>query len=239
VGDPARLTTKDWSVKYLLSGIGRCGECPTTPHLRTVKQRYDTRAYQCSEKFHTTMRMELLDSYVEEALLEWLRTRAADAFRTDEQQVRAAKARVRLKALERQLEEAREKAETFDEETGEPKLSLESFARQEAKLLPMIKKAKQDTEVVEAPPLVRGLIAADDVEDRWEALTIEQQRTVVRACVNVRLNRARARGVRSIEPGRITLVFAGEEGFRALPRHARATARGQEPASAAAGPSGT
>lgn len=133
------------------------------------------------------------------------------------------------------MEEAREKAETFDEETGEPKLSLDSFARQEAKLLPLIKKAKQETEVVEAPPLVRGLIGAEDVDDRWEALAVEQQRTVVRACVNVRLNRARARGVRSIEPGRITLVFAGEEGFRAQQRHVRvsAHAKGQGPASEA------
>ena len=235
VGDESRKTTKDWSVKHLLSGIARCGECGDRPHLRTVKTRRGARAYQCSQGYHTMMRTELLEGYVEEALLGWLRTRAADAFRTDEQQARAAKARLRLKALKGQLEEAREKAETFDEETGEPKLSLDSFARQEAKLLPLIKKAKQETEVVEAPPLVRGLIGAEDVDDRWEALAVEQQRTVVRACVNVRLNRARARGVRSIEPGRITLVFAGEEGFRAQQRHVRgsAHAKGQGPASEA------
>ncbi|MGW0495093.1 recombinase family protein [Streptomyces sp. NPDC003007] len=239
VGDESRKTTKDWSVKHLLSGIARCGECSDRPHLRTVKTRGGARAYQCSQGYHTMMRTELLEGYVEQALLDWLRTRAADAFRTDEQQARAAKARVRLKALEMQLEQAREKAETFDEETGEPKLSLESLTRQEAILLPLIKKAKQDTEVVEAPPLVRGLIGVEDVEDRWEALAIEQQRTIVRTCVNVRLNRARARGVRSIEPGRITLVFAGEEEFRAQPRHVRGSvhAAGKGPASGV--PSGT
>jgi DNA invertase Pin-like site-specific DNA recombinase len=239
VSDPARLTTKDWSVKHLLSGIGRCGECSHHPHLRTVKTRRGARAYQCSEGYHTMMRTELLEGYVEEALLGWLRTRAADAFRTDEQQARAAKARVRLKALEAQMEEARNKAATFDEETGEPLLSVASLATLEAALLPQIKKAREATEVVQAPPLLKGLLGAEDVEDRWEALTIEQQRSVVRACVNVRLNRARARGVRSIEPGRITLVFAGEEGFRAQPRHARGSvhAAGKGPASGV--PSGT
>jgi DNA invertase Pin-like site-specific DNA recombinase len=235
----SRLTTRDWSVKYLLSGIGRCGECAHFPHLRTAKTRGGARAYQCSERFHTMMRVELLEGYVEEALLEWLRTRAVDAFRTDEQQARAAKARIRLRALQGQLEEARAKAETFNEETGEPLLSLESLARQEAILLPLIKKATQDTEVVEAPPLVRGLIAAEDVEARWDALTVEQQRTVVRACVNVRLNRARARGVRSIEPGRVTLVFAGEEGFRVQPRHARGNVPARRSEAASASPSGT
>ena len=172
VGDESRKTTKDWSVKHLLSGIARCGECGDRPHLRTVKTRRGARAYQCSQGYHTMMRTELLEGYVEEALLGWLR---------------------------------------------------------------LIKKAKQETEVVEAPPLVRGLIGAEDVDDRWEALAVEQQRTVVRACVNVRLNRARARGVRSIEPGRITLVFAGEEGFRAQQRHVRvsAHAKGQGPASEA------
>lgn len=235
VGDPARLTTKDWSVKHLLSGIARCGECGEHPHLRTVKTRRGARAYQCSQGYHTMMRTELLEAYVEDALLDWLRSRGADAFRTDEQQVRAAKARLRLKALEGQLEDARAKAVTFDEETGEPGLSVATLATLEAALLPQIRKARAATEVVEAPPLLKGLLGAEDVEERWDALAIEQQRIVVRACVNVRLNRARARGVRSIEPGRVTLVFAGEQEFRVQQRHVRvsAHAKGQAPASGA------
>ncbi|MEU3945392.1 recombinase family protein [Streptomyces sp. NPDC029526] len=224
VRDPARRTTKDWTVKYLLSGIARCGECGTDPHLRVVKTR-GRRAYQCSEGYHTMMRVELLDGYVEEALLEWLATRAADAFRTDEQQARAAQARARLAVLERQLEEARGQAATVDERTGEPLLSVASLVALEAALVPQIVKARAATEVVHAPPVVQGLVGAGDVEERWEALSVEQRRAVVRTCVNVRLHRARARGVRSVEPGRVTLVFAGEAGFRAQLRHVRGPAR--------------
>jgi DNA invertase Pin-like site-specific DNA recombinase len=235
VGAESRRTTRDWSVKHLLSGIARCGECSDRPHLRTVKTRGGARAYQCSQGYHTMMRTELLEGYVEQALLDWLRVRGADAFRTDEQQARAAKARVRLKALEGQLADARERAATFDEETGEPRLSVASLATLEAALLPQIRKAREASEVVQAPPLLQGLLGTEDVDERWEELSIEQQRTVVRACVNVRLNRARARGVRSIEPGRITLVFAGEEGFRAQLRHVRAGGKVPAPAD----PSGT
>ncbi|MFF9205096.1 recombinase family protein [Streptomyces sp. NPDC014986] len=220
VGTESRLSTRDWSVKYLLSGIARCGECAHAPHLRTVKTRRGARAYQCSEGYHTMMRVELLEGYVEQALLEWLRERGQDAFRTDEQQERAAAARTRLAVLTEQLAEAREQAGTLDK-TNRPLLSVASLAAIEASLEPQIAAAEEEARVVEAPPLVRGLLNADDLDDRWEALAIEQQRTVVRACVNVRLNRARARGVRSIEPGRITLVFAGEAGFRAQLRRAR------------------
>jgi site-specific DNA recombinase len=223
VNDPARLTTKDWSVKWLLSGIARCGECAAAPHLRVMKNR-KYKAYQCSEGFHTAMRTEMLDAYVEQALLDWLQYRAASAFRTDDQEARAAKARLRLDSLDRQLKEARKRATTFDEETGEPLLSQESLSALEASLLPLVKKAKAEAEVVHAPPLMRGLIGRADVAERWEELTMEQRRSVIRGSVNIRLHRARKRGVRRIEPGRVVLTFLGEEGFRASLRHARGTA---------------
>ncbi|MEV6119873.1 recombinase family protein [Streptomyces sp. NPDC052077] len=223
VRDPARLTTKDWSVRYLLSGIARCGECEHAPHLRVVKTR-GHRAYQCSEGYHTMMRTKMLEGYVEQALLKWLELRATDAFRTDDQQVKAAKARTRLAGLKQQLADAQEKAATFDD-GGRPLLSVDSLTTLEARLVPMIEAAEAESRVVQVPPVLVGLIGASDMEKRWKDLTTEQQRAVVRQCVNVRLHRARARGIRTIEPGRIVLAFVGEEGFRAQPRHARGAAR--------------
>ncbi|MFB6787626.1 recombinase family protein [Streptomyces olivaceus] len=227
VKDPSRLTTKDWSVKYLLSGIARCGACEHRPHLRVVKTR-GFRAYQCSDGYHTMMRVNMLQAYVEQALLEWLKLRAADAFRTDDQQEQAAKARTRLGALRQQLAEAQEKATTFGED-GRPGLSVDSLAALEERLMPMIDAAEAETHVMQVPPLLKGLVGADDVEERWDGLTVEQQRAVVRQCVNVDLNRARARGVRSIEPGRVTLTFADEAGFRARPRRARGNVPASRP----------
>jgi hypothetical protein len=169
-------------------------------------------AYQCIEKFDAVMREDRMDAYVQVALLDWLRWRAAPAFRTDDEDKRAAQARVRLKALEGQLEEAREQATTFRAD-GRPLLSVTSLSALEERLEPLIETARAESEVVQAPPLLRKLIGKEDVAERWADLTMEQRRTVLRASVNIRLNRARARGVRRIEPGRIELTFRGEEGF--------------------------
>jgi hypothetical protein len=219
-------------VKHLLSGIARCGECEDHPHLRVGKSR-GYLVYGCSARFDSQMRKDKLDAYVEEAVVSWFGSRAAvAAFQSDEQEKRAERARTRMKALQRQLDEARELAATFKEDGVTPRLSLASLAVQEDRLVPQIEAAKAEAQEMNAPPLVRRLVGRPDVQEIWdEKLTIEQQRTVLRAVVNIRLNRARSRGVRTIEPGRITLRFFGQPGFRDQPRYARADVRG--PAAAA------
>lgn len=231
IKNPARKTTKDFSVKHLLSGIARCGECADAPPLRVLKTR-SYLAYQCVDKFHTVLRKDRMDAYVQVALLDWLRWRAAPAFRTDDEDKRAAQARVRLKALEQQLEEAQEQATTFRAD-GRPLLSVGSLSALEERLEPLIEHARAESEVVQAPPLLKTLIGKEDVAERWEDLTMEQRRTVLRSSVNIRLFKARARGVRRIEPGRIVLTFRGEPGF-SLPR-ASTSRRGPGRAPAAGG----
>lgn len=232
IGAESRNTVRDYAVKHLLSGIARCGECADHPHLRVGKSR-GYLVYGCSARFDSQMNKDKLDAYVEEAVVSWLGSRAAvAAFQSDEQEKRADRARVRMKALQRQLDEAREMATTFKADGVTPQLSLASLAMQEERLVPQIEAAKAEAQEMDAPPLVRRLVGRPDVQEIWdEELTVEQQRTVLRAVVNIRLNRARSRGVRAIEPGRITLRFFGQTGFRDQPRYARADVRG--PAAAA------
>jgi DNA invertase Pin-like site-specific DNA recombinase len=232
VGDESRNTVRDYAVKHLLSGIARCGECEDHPHLRVGKSR-GYLVYGCSARFDSQMRKDKLDAYVEEAVVSWFGSRAAvAAFQSNEQEKRAERARARMKALQRQLDEARELAATFKEDGVTPRLSLASLAVQEDRLVPQIEAAKAEAQEMNAPPLVRRLVGRPDVQEIWdEKLTIEQQRTVLRAVVNIRLHRARSRGVRTIEPGRISLRFFGQPGFRDQPRYVRADVRG--PAAAA------
>jgi site-specific DNA recombinase len=215
----------------LLSGIARCGECEDQPHLRVGKSR-GYLVYGCSARFDSQMRKDKLDAYVEESVLEWLRTKAVAAFQSDEQEKRADRARVRMAALQRQLDEAREMAATFKADGVTPRLSLASLAMQEERLVPQIEAAKVEAMAMDAPPLVRRLVGNPAAQEIWdEELRVEQRRTVLRAVVNIRLNRARSRGVRTIEPGRITLTFYGDAGFRDQPRYVRGPVRG--PAAAA------
>lgn len=211
VNDPKRRTTHDHSVKHELSFLALCGEHDAP--LKVMKNRYYL-GYTCSEKYDTVMRKELLEAYVEEAVIRWLSSpAAADAFRNDEQEKQAEAARARVEYLNGQLSEAREMAGEMDDQ-GRPKLSIASLASIEARLMPQLDEAQAAAEVTSAPPVLRRLLRAEDVEKVWEGLTVPQRRTVLRTIVTVRLFKARARGVRKIEPGRITLSFVGQEEFR-------------------------
>ncbi|EST22824.1 recombinase family protein [Streptomyces niveus] len=212
VKNPARLTTKDWSVKHLLSGIGRCGECPTWPPLRMLNNR-GIISYQCDENYDTVISEAKLDAYVEEAVIEYLGSKAAiAAFRSTDDEKRAEQARALHGRLTTQLKEAR-KAATTVREDGSLALSVDSLGAMESSLTPQIEKAKEQMEAFTAPPVLRGLIGRENVDELWDDMTIDQRRSVLRAVVNVRLFKARARGVTRIEPGRVQLTFLGEPGF--------------------------
>lgn len=215
LADPARVWTRDRTVRHLLSGITYCGEHgDDLPKLRVVKGT-PQRRYQCPQQ-DTTLRQDWFEAYVEEAVVGWLASpRAREAFRQDDQQEEAAAARALVKTLEQQLDDARELAGAIADD-GTPGLSPLSLAAMERRLTPQITAAKAKLREFSAsvPPLLARLMDADDVDREWQDLEIEQQREVIRRVVTVRLHRAHAKGIKKILPGRITFAFVGEEGFR-------------------------
>lgn len=209
---------KDWSAKYLLSGIARCGECETeegaAPLVNQKNRAY--MSYSCRAASCVSLVDDKFEAYVEEGLLDYLSSKAAvAAFRSTDDEERAQEARSLVEALEAQLREARAKASTMGPD-HKPLLSLDSLTAIETGLLPQIEDAKATADAVNAPPVLRGLVGQGrpDLERLWnDEMSIEQRRAVVQAVVNVRLFRARVHGVRRLEPGRITLTFYGEPGF--------------------------
>lgn len=222
LADPTRTSTKDWSVKHLLAGIARCGECPVDSQGRSPRLRANPSdgviTYLCSERFDVSMREAKMNAYVEEAVIEWLASKApAEAFTSSDGHEKAEKARARLKALRDQLEDARVRSTTIRED-GTPMLSLDSLTVIEDRLQPAIDRAKVESEEVAVPPLLRGFIgqSRETVDALWsDGLTIEQQRALLRQVVNIRLHKAAARGARTVGPERVRLVFVGEPGFKA------------------------
>ncbi|MEU0991077.1 recombinase family protein [Streptomyces sp. NPDC005953] len=218
---PGRTSVKDWSVKYMSAGIARCGRCPTDemgwpPRMRSQPSG-GRMTYTCAEKYDVSIRQEKLDAYVEEAVVEWLASKAPEeAFTSSVATDRAAKARGRHQTLSAQLSEARRMAAALGPD-GAPQLSLASLVDLEARLQPAIDKAAREAETAAVPPLVRSFMgqSREVIEALWDGLTIEKQRAVLRLVVNVTVNRAPHRGARTIEPGRVDLVFVGESGFRA------------------------
>jgi DNA invertase Pin-like site-specific DNA recombinase len=205
--------SRNTQVRWLLSGEGTCGPCDGQSVLRVRRNRGRV-YYTCGTCFRVTMEVEKMHAYVETGVLRWLGSpAAAAAFQTDGGSEQAAAARRLRDSLVAQLSEARNAAATFDDE-GKPLLSVMSLAALEAQLTPKIEKAGRAAEVAGVPPLLRGLVGANDVEDRWEDMTLPQQRDVLRAVVNIRLNPARHNGLHAVEPGRITMTYVGQPGFK-------------------------
>ncbi|MFF5451818.1 recombinase family protein [Streptomyces sp. NPDC012950] len=212
---------RDTSAKYLATMIAECGKCHAAngpeaePEVLHSLLNRGLMSYLCRACFGVTMEMRKFDAYVETGLLRWLASpAAAAAFRSGtEAEERTASARRLRDVLQQQLVEAREAVATVGPD-GRPLLSVLALADLESRLIPQIERAQRDSEEAGVPPLLRGLVGADDVDERWEQMSIGQRRDVLRAVVNVRLNPARSRGVRAIEPGRIEMIYVGQPGFR-------------------------
>lgn len=241
----AQAFERDTELKYLLSNIALCGECGD--HARLIKGKYPngTWCYRCVTGKDTSLRLEPFDAYVTQGVLSWLRKpEAREALMPSQGNLseQLAEAQGLIDAYEEQLTEARALSRKFKD--GRPLLSVASLSGMEQDLLPLIEAEKRKLDSVTGiSPLVLRLLNAKDPAEVWDgdgrpgqpALTLPQKREVIRRVVTVRLFSARAKGVRRIEPGRITLSYVGEPGFRGAQPRARGTARAQGRGPAAPG----
>ena len=224
LGEPGRRTSRDQAAKHLLSGIAGCGVCaPGTPERAVglgrgpMNPSIKSPTYRCRYGTHVAVACDRLDAYVEEAVIQWLRTPAAAAAFQAPDDGELTEARGRLEALRGQLAEARNLAGQFDPVTHQPRLSVGSLVALEEQVLPRIRQAEAEVQRLAASgdPVVDTLVAPGevDVEGAWAELTVAQKRHALRRLVRVTLNRAQQRGTRRFEPGRVELLFAGQPGF--------------------------
>ncbi|XUM05292.1 recombinase family protein [Streptomyces venezuelae ATCC 10712] len=224
--DPTRMTRKDSEVVHLLSGIALCGMCGDHVVLKAHKMSGNRPYLRCEEKWDTATREDWVDSFVEAALMEWLKSPAAqEAFfpKADAKAKEREALGTRLAKLQAQLEEGRTLAAELDEESGEFLLSPMGLARLEKSLIPLIKKTEEKlAESHDLPAHLAGLLSAPDPAIVWAGdtardrpgLTMDQKREVIRKVVTVRVYRASRPGVKRLEPGRVKLSWVGEPGYR-------------------------
>lgn len=245
--DPQRTTQRGTEVAHLLSLIALCGVCGDHAVMSARRSSKSGRwNLTCREAQNVSVSEDLADAFVEQAVIAWFRDKqkamAALVPESDEVEQKMAAAQRLINAYEEQLAEARALAEEFDDETGQFRLSAASLARMEQRLLPKLEaERKRLRSFTGVSPLLLSLLNADDPAAVWYGhgdeededvaaaglgLTLDQKREVIRKVVSVRIHQARKQGVRRLEPGRITLAFAGEPGFRARPLRAPESARG-------------
>ncbi|MFE3031508.1 recombinase family protein [Streptomyces canus] len=263
LSDPGRVSHRGSEPAHLLSMIALCGPCGDHALLKSrlkggnsrtpSKDRpRDTPTLHCKERSDTSIREAWADAYVETAVIEWFRDKrkATTALVPDDSDVeeKVATAQRRINAYEEQLAKARALAEEFDDDTGQFRLSADSLASMEQRLLPKLEaERKKLREVTGVSPLLLSLLNAPDPDVIWNGrapqgggpreggLSLEQRREVIKKVVTVRLWKASRPGIQRLEEGRITLAFVGEPGFRDGSRRVRESV----PSAGSEGPSGT
>jgi DNA invertase Pin-like site-specific DNA recombinase len=200
--DPARKNTSKRERAHLLSGVARCGQCGAT--MKWWKNR-QYNVYACSAAYHNVIGEEYVDEYVTSIILERLgRDDASELVGDDSPPAELIAARERSAELQKRLDEA-----ATQYASGE--LSASMLSRVEARLLPMIKEAESSARFAGVPGGARKLLNDSDPVAAWAALELAGKVEVVRAVMNVTVNRAtRPPGSKGFDPSRVVIEWRND-----------------------------
>lgn len=211
--DPQRKTYRDAAVRYLLSGIARCGVCDNA--LKGFKPR-GYPSYTCVPNFCVARKIESVDALVTELILARLsQPDALTAFQGDDD----------TQDILEDIAEKKARLEGFYDAAATGQISPGALARIEGTLLGEIADLKRQLQRLDVPTAYYELAKAP--ERVWPTLDITQQRAIVRLLVQVRILPTQ-RGRRSLDPETVVVTWRGS---LAAPPVARPTAA--EPSQAA------
>jgi site-specific DNA recombinase len=183
-------------VKHLLSGIAKCGRCGGPMY---VGKAHGKPTYECAPgRGHLTRSQEYLDAYGTVMILERLATVYFSDLHAEDPD--AVEARAEAAELRGRLDEVAE-------ECTAGRMTASMLGRVEAELTPKIKAAEKCARAATVPPNLDKL-GGEGVDARWDALTVEQQREVVRVLLLVTvLPTTKPKGSREFDPDAIQLEW--------------------------------
>lgn len=198
LNDPARRTMRDRILKHLLSGtaVGWKDECGGK--MRVQKNRTHL-AYICMKDFCTSIKLETLEDYVTDVILE--RLSRPDAAKIIRQPVEESKSDA--EAAKATVDELKARMESFYAQASEGKLSATGLAAIEARLLPDIEAAEERVQTAVAYPMLLEL-ATIDAAAVWKSWNVAQRREAVRLLMDVRVLPT-TRGARIFDPKRVSI----------------------------------
>jgi len=195
LGDPQRSTVRPGRAVWLLTHLATAGKCGGTIGVhRPPRAEGDSGArlayYVCKRDRCASIRVDVLDEYVQEVVVEWLsRPEVYDALRaaTSHNDAQAATARAEAAKLRTELEDWRKDAEAR-------RVTRESFGRMERALTRDIAKAEERAQEAGVPPILRGMIGPDAAA-KWDALgdNIAVKREIIRTITTIALHPAEHR----------------------------------------------
>lgn len=195
--EPRRGRRGGHDVKHLLSGVARCGKCGEPMYVWTDGKGRGT--YACtSSGGHLTRNQRHLDAYVTAVILERLAT--VDFGDVSAEHPEAVEAREEAARLRQRLDDAAA-------EYSAGNLSASMLGKVENDLTTQIKAAEKRARAAVVPPNI-GELAGPGIDERWDALSVEQRREVIRVLLDVTvMPSTRPRGSTGFDPDAVRLEW--------------------------------
>lgn len=202
LSDPSRRTSPPSSaIKYLLSGIARCGVCDGP--MRVLTQGKDGRksdTYVCQHAYHVRrVRADLDDMVTAHVLTLLALPDAVGALARSDDDGEVQQAREKAAALRARLDLA---ADAY----AEGSIDAQQLARITAKLRPEMDGWEQAARAASNAPDLLDL-AVPDIADRWAEVPLARKRAVIDALLDIRVDRAtRVGGHNAFDPSSVRVT---------------------------------
>lgn len=197
-GDPDRRKFADPKIKYLLTGIAKCGVCGGRILVRKPK---GYPCYTCVEAFCIARKIESVDELVTKLVIARLsQPDALRAFEVDEDDGVSEKLEL--------LADTRARLNAAVDAAAEGKLTIQSLGRIESRLLGEIEALERAVRRVGVPSVVYDLATAP--EAIWPTLDIVAKRLIVKTLLDIRILTT-GRGRQKFDPNSVEIRWLGEE----------------------------
>jgi site-specific DNA recombinase len=210
--DPARKTQAEGRggirtgrAKWLLSHIATCSSCGSP--LGMTSHGRPERYYRCTGSGGCAcVPMAWLDTLVTDAVIAWCSRPGVYEAITGTDDAAALAARDEASAERARLAD-------FEQQAVDKKISPASFARIAAGIEATIARLDSQASALSTPPALRDLLGEtresrqEDIRDRWNGMTIDAQRRVVRAIFELRLRPLSETGGELCDPARVLVTW--------------------------------
>jgi DNA invertase Pin-like site-specific DNA recombinase len=203
LGDPARRTNRDRSLKHLASGAGRCGVCETPTYFSKIRAQKN-RTYQtyiCDDHFCIAIKTDWLDEYLEDVIVERMSRSDARDILSRPRKVAETKG----EELQELIQEKKVLLQSWYDAAAEGKISPNGLAEIESKLLPEIEVLGARLRSLVISPLLLDLACAKP-RDVWERWDIAMRREALGLLMIVRVMKTN-RGARTFDPNRVKIEW--------------------------------
>lgn len=185
--DPARRTSRSNAIKYLLSGIAKCGVCGSTLRVLPDCSRSCT-SYICGNGAHVRRKLDAVDDLVTRVVVARLAQPDAPDLFQDTHSEDTALMRSKAAGLRAKLDLA---ADQFSDDV----IDAQQFARVSSKLRPQLAALEAQLRSLSTAPDLHDL-AAPDIAERWEELPLARKRKVIALLVDITVDRVTRRSGR-------------------------------------------